>query len=34
MFNQSSRFLGYRGIGVEIFDNGLSPAQPGSESAP
>ena len=34
MFNQSSRFLGYRGIGVEIFDNGLSPAHPGSESAP
>ena len=34
MFNQSSRFLGYRGVGVEIFDNGLSPAQPGSESAP
>jgi PAS domain S-box-containing protein len=34
MFNQSSRFLGYRGIGVEIFDNGLPPAHPGSESAP
>ena len=25
MFNQSSRFLGYRGIGVEITDNGLPP---------
>lgn len=25
MFNQSCRFLGYRGIGVEIFDNSLSP---------
>jgi PAS domain S-box-containing protein len=24
MFNQSSRFLGYRGIGVEITDSGLS----------
>jgi PAS domain S-box-containing protein len=34
MFNQSSRFLGYRGIGVEITDNGLPAAQPGSERAP
>lgn len=25
MFNQSCRFLGYRGIGVEIFDNSVSP---------
>jgi PAS domain S-box-containing protein len=34
MFNQSSRFLGYRGIGVEILDNDVSPKQSGSESAP
>ena len=34
MFNQSSRFLGYRGIGVEITDNGLPATQPGSERAP
>jgi PAS domain S-box-containing protein len=34
MFNQSSRFLGYRGIGVEITDNGLPPAQSGSGSTP
>jgi PAS domain S-box-containing protein len=34
MFNQSSRFLGYRGIGVEITDNGLPTAQSGCESAP
>jgi PAS domain S-box-containing protein len=34
MFNQSSRFLGYRGIGMEITDNGLLPAQSGNESAP
>jgi PAS domain S-box-containing protein len=30
MFNQSCRFLGYRGIGVEIFDNSVSP-QPASD---
>jgi hypothetical protein len=34
MFNQSSRFLGYRGIGVEITDNGMPPALPGREGAP
>jgi PAS domain S-box-containing protein len=34
MFNQSSRFLGYRGIGVEILDNDVSPTKLGSESAP
>jgi PAS domain S-box-containing protein len=34
MFNQNSRFLGYRGIGVEIIDNGVPPKQAGSESAP
>ena len=34
MFDQSSRFLGYRGIGVEITDNGLPPAQPVSDGAP
>jgi PAS domain S-box-containing protein len=34
MFNQSSRFLGYRGIGVEILGNDVSQKQMGSESAP
>jgi PAS domain S-box-containing protein len=34
MFNQSSRFLGYRGIGVEIIENDVSEKQAGSGSAP
>jgi PAS domain S-box-containing protein len=34
MFNQSSRFLGYRGIGVEIIDNDMPQKQADSESAP
>jgi PAS domain S-box-containing protein len=34
MFNQSSRFLGYRGIGVEMTEDGLPPAQSGSGSTP
>jgi len=33
MFNQSSRFLGYRGIGVEVTESGLSPLPRGGESA-
>jgi hypothetical protein len=32
MFDQSCRFLGYRGIGVEIFDNSVSP-QPASDAS-
>jgi PAS domain S-box-containing protein len=32
MFNQSCRFLGYRGIGVEIFDHSSSPV-PASDAS-
>jgi PAS domain S-box-containing protein len=34
MFNQSSRFLGYRGIGVEVIDDGQPATQSGNERAP
>jgi PAS domain S-box-containing protein len=34
MFNQHSRFLGYRGIGVEITENSHNPSRSVGESAP
>jgi PAS domain S-box-containing protein len=34
MFNQHSRFLGYRGVGVEITDNGLPTPPADHENAP
>jgi PAS domain S-box-containing protein len=34
MFNQSSRFLGYRGVGVEVLDNLLPPMQTDEQGTP